>query len=235
MKVFTVAGKELRSYFASPLAYVVTAGFLVITGIFFALSVILTSEASLRFALDNFRVILLFITPLITMRLLAEEQATGTIELVLTSPVRDWELVVGKFLGALALFGVMLALTLYYPFLLFLYGKPDPGPIVSGYLGLVLLGAGFIALGLLTSALTKNQIVAAVLAFAILLLLWLASPIGDVFSGPVRDILRYLSALDHYSDFSRGVIDTRDVVYYLSLVVAGLFATVQVVGARRWA
>ncbi|MCL6649227.1 MAG: ABC transporter permease [Chloroflexi bacterium] len=234
MKVFTIAGKELRSYFASPLAYVVTAGFLVITGIFFALSVILTSEASLRFALDNFRVILLFITPLITMRLLAEEQATGTIELVLTSPVRDWELVVGKFLGALALFGVMLGLTLYYPFLLFLYGKPDPGPIVSGYLGLVLLGAGFIALGLLTSALTKNQIVAAVLAFAVLLLLWLASPIGDVFSGPARDILHYLSALDHYSDFSRGVIDTRDVVYYLSLAVAGLFATVQVVGARRW-
>ncbi|GIW12536.1 MAG: hypothetical protein KatS3mg061_3593 [Dehalococcoidia bacterium] len=234
MKVFTIAGKELRSYFASPLAYVVTAGFLVITGIFFALSVILTSEASLRFALDNFRVIFLFITPLITMRLLAEEQATGTIELVLTSPVRDWELVVGKFLGALALFGVMLGLTLYYPVLLFLYGKPDPGPIVSGYLGLLLLGAGFIALGLLTSALTKNQIVAAVLAFAVLLLLWLASPIGDVFSGPARDILRYLSALDHYSDFSRGVIDTRDVVYYLSLAVAGLFATVQVVGARRW-
>ncbi|GIW06157.1 MAG: ABC transporter permease [Dehalococcoidia bacterium] len=234
MTVFTIAGKELRSYFTSPLAYVVTAGFLVITGIFFALSVVLTNQASLRFALDNFRVIFLFITPLITMRLLAEEQATGTIELVLTSPVRDWEVVLGKFLGALGLLCVMLALTLYYPFLLFVYGKPDPGPIISGYLGLVLLGAGFIAIGLLTSALTKNQIVAAVLAFAILLVFWLAAPIGDVFQGTLRDILRYVSALDHYNDFSRGVIDTKDIVYYLSLAAAALFATVQVVGARRW-
>lgn len=234
MTVLTIAGKELRTYFASPLAYVVTAGFLVVTGIFFALSVILTSQASLRFALDNFRVIFLFITPLITMRLLAEEQATGTIELVLTSPVRDWELVLGKFLGAFGLLGVMLGLTLYYPFLLFLYGNPDPGPIISGYLGLLLLGAGFLAVGLLTSALTKNQIVAAVLAFALLLVFWLAAPIGDVFQGALRDILRYLSAIDHYSDFSRGVIDTKDVVYYLSLAAAALFATVQVVGARRW-
>ncbi|MCS6801308.1 MAG: ABC transporter permease [Chloroflexota bacterium] len=234
MTVLTIAGKELRTYFASPLAYVVTAGFLVVTGIFFALSVILTNQASLRFALDNFRVIFLFITPLITMRLLAEEQATGTIELVLTSPVRDWELVLGKFLGALALLGVMLGLTLYYPFLLFIYGRPDPGPIISGYLGLILLGAGFIAIGLFTSALTKNQIIAAVLAFALLLVFWLAAPIGDVFQGVVRDVLRYLSAIDHYTDFSRGVIDTKDIVYYLSLTAAALFATVQVVGARRW-
>src|SRR5690242_9048053 len=134
MNILTIAGKELRSYFNSPLAYVITFGFLVITGIFFALSAVITKESSMRFTLENFRVILLFVTPLLTMRLLSEEQASGTIELMLTSPVRDYELVLGKFFGALALLCVMMALTLYYPFLLYIYGKPDTGPIISGYL-----------------------------------------------------------------------------------------------------
>ncbi len=234
MTVFTIAGKELRSYFTSPLAYVVTAGFLIVSGLFFALSVAATQEASMRFVLENIRVIFLFVTPLITMRLLAEEQASGTIELLLTSPVRDFELVLGKFLGALGLVVVMLALTLYYPFLLFIYGKPDIGPLISGYGGLILLSASFISLGLLTSALTKNQIVAAILSFALLLVFWLAGPVGDFFSGGMQDVFKYLSALDHYTNFSSGVVDTKDVVFYLSLAIGALFATVRIVEARRW-
>lgn len=233
MNVLTIAGKELHGYFTSPLAYMVIAGFLLITGIFFSVTTIFSQEANMRFVLENFRVVLLFVTPLITMRLLAEEQSTGTIELLLTSPVRDIELVLGKFLGAMGLIAVMLLITLYYPFLLFIYGKPDVGPIISGYLGLLLMCGAFTSLGLLMSAFTKNQIVAAILGFAVLLLFWLAGPIGDTVRGQIGDILKYLSSLDHYSDFARGVIDTRDVVYYLTITIAALFITVRVVETRR--
>lgn len=231
---WAIAQRELKAYFGSPIAYVVTALFLVIAGFFFWLSLVNTREATLRYVLNTLGVVFLFLSPALSMRLLAEEQRTGTIELLLTNPVRDAELVLGKYLASLLMLLAMLAPTLYYPFLLSLYGRPDQGPILSGYLGIFLLGAAFLAVGLLASSLTQNQIVAAVLTFGVLLVVWLSDAISNFARGPVGDVFRYLSAASHFSDFPRGVISSTDVVYFVSVIVGCLFATVVSLQTRRW-
>ncbi len=229
-----IAYKELRAYFASPIAYVVIAAFLAIMGFLFWLIVFLSQEASMRGVFSNMAVTLLFISPALTMRLLAEEQRSGTIELLLTLPVRDWQVVLGKFLASLAVVGVMVALTLYYPLLLIRLGDPDLGPITSGYLGMLLLAASFLAIGLFTSSLSRNQVVAALLAFGAMLILWLIDIAGRLFGAPVSDAVVYMSLSDHYFDFIRGVIDTRHIVYYLSVIAIFLFLATQVLQLRRW-
>ncbi len=230
----TIAKRELGAYFVSPIAYIVTAAFLVISGYLFALILINTRQASLEFLFGNIIVILLLIAPLLTMRLLADEQRTGTIEVLLTAPVRDWEVVVGKFLAVFAMFGVMLLLTLYYPLLLWqLDGNPDPGPIISGYIGLLLLAGSMLAIGTLASALTQNQIVAGAIAFGILLLLWLIDAASSVSSGSA-EVLRALSLRSHFDDFARGAINLEDVVYYLSIITGGLFVATRILETRRY-
>lgn len=229
-----IARKELRAYFASPIAYVVIGAFLAIMGVFFWWLVALGREASLRWVLQDMVFTLLFVAPALTMRLLAEEQQSGTIELLLTLPVRDWQVVLGKFLASLAVFGAMLGLTLYYPSILFVFGNPDPGAIIGGYVGLMLLGAAFLSIGLFTSSLTRNQVVAALLGFGVMLILWLIDIAGRLFGPPVSDVVAYLSLSEHYFDFVRGVIDTRDVTYYLSMIAAFLFLSVQTLQSRRW-
>ena len=232
--VLTVARRELESYFASPIAYIVTAAFLVVTGYLFSLILFYSREASLRGIFANISVLVLIVSPALTMRRLAEEQRTGTIELLLTSPVRDVEVVIGKFLGSMGLALGMLALTLYYPLILFLYGSPERGHIVSGYLGVILLSAAFIAIGLFASSLTSNQIVAAVLTFMALLMLWLIGAAADIASPPVSDILRYMSVDRYYADFTRGVVDSKAVVFFASVVAVFLFAAVRSLEMRRW-
>jgi ABC-2 type transport system permease protein len=232
--VLAIAERELKSYFVSPVAYVVTALFLLISGYLFSVIVLNTNEASLRYLISNLSVIWLFITPALTMRLLAEESRSGTIELLLTNPVRDAEVVFGKYLGALGLLLVMVAFTLYYPFLLFMFGNPDRGPMVAGYLGVILQAAAFLSIGLLASSLTQNQIVAAVLTFAILLIMWLSESVANFIGRPASDIMRYLSVTSHFQDFSRGVIDTTHVIYFLSIVAASLFLTYLSLQTRRW-
>src|SRR5439155_17935599 len=167
--------------------------------------------------------IMLLITPALTMRLLAEEQRTGTIELLLTSPVRDTELVVGKFVAGLGLVASMLALTVFYPILLSIYGSPDRAGIIGGYVGALLFGAAAVAVGLLTSALTSNQIVAAILCFAILLVLWAIDGLGGLAGGTAGAVLSYVAMYSHFTDLSRGVINSQDVVYFLSITAAALF------------
>ncbi|MFQ6057700.1 MAG: ABC transporter permease [Anaerolineae bacterium] len=230
----TIAGKELNTYFVSPVAYVVTAAFLVITGYFFSLIVFYTREASLRGLFHNMAIILLLISPALTMRLLAEEQRMGTIELLLTSPVRDWEVVLGKFLASLTLFAVMLALTLSYPLILKRFGNPDLGPLLGGYLGILLLGGAFLSVGLFTSSLTQNQIVAAILGFGALLILWLADLPSGFLGASLRGLFDYLALSGHFDDFTKGVIDTQHVIYYLSVIAAFLFLSTRVLETRRW-
>lgn len=229
-----IAARELRSYFASPIAYVVTAAFLVVTGYLFTLILLYSREASLRFLFSNMSVLLLIVSPALTMRLLAEEQRMGTIELLLTSPVRDREIVIGKFLASLGLLAAMLAVTLYFPALLFVYGNPEKGHIITGYLGTLLLGAAFLSIGLFASSLTPNQIVSAVLTFMALLVFWLIGGAADLASPPVSDIVRYLAVDQSYNDFTRGVVDSKAVIYLLSLVAVFLFATVRTLESRRW-
>lgn len=229
-----IAKRELGSYFTSPIAYAVTAAFLVISGYFFGLILYYSREATLRYLFYNVTTFLLLIGPALTMRLIAEERKSGTIELLLTSPVRDGEVVVGKFLAALGLWALMLALTLAYPLLLRAFGNPDLGPIATGYLGLLLAGGAVLALGVLASALTSNQIIAALVAFGLSLLLWLTDALQGLVSGPLGSFFQYLSMAAHFEDLPKGVIDTKDVAFFLTIIVAALFLATRILEARRW-
>jgi ABC-2 type transport system permease protein len=229
-----IARRELLAYFISPIAYMVSAVFLLIAGYLFSLILIQSQQATMEGLFFNIMVVLIFVVPLLTMRLLADEQKTGTIEILLTAPVRDWEVVLGKYLAAMGMFGVMLACTLYFPFILWrVGGTPDWGPILTGYLGLILLTSAMMAIGTLTSAVTENQIVAAVLGFGILLLLWLIDAAGNIATGSAS-VLTYLSLPTHYNDFARGAINLEDVVYYLSVTIAALFIATRMLETRRY-
>ena len=229
-----IARRELGSYFRSPLAYVIIAAFLVIAGYFFSVNAIYGRQANVRPVFQTLYTILLLLAPMVTMRLLAEEQKSGTLELLLTSPVRDLEVVLGKFLAGLGFFVVMLIPTAYSIFLLSQYGDPDNGGIIGGYLGAVFFCGAIVAVGLFTSSLTQNQIVAAVLAFAILLLLWVVDGLSSVFTGRVGDALSYLALYPHFNDMTRGAIDTKDILYYFTIILAALFLTWRSLEARRW-
>lgn len=232
--VWAVATRELRSYFLSPLAYVVIALFLALSGYLFALILANGREASLRGLVQNVSVLYLFIVPAISMRLLADEQRTGTIELLLTNPVQEWEIVTGKFLSSILLVLVMLALTLLFPLFLFVFGRPDIGPIITGYLGIFLQAAAFLSIGLWASSMTQNQIVAALIAFALLLVLWLSDNLGQFLGGTVGSIVSYTSVINRFQSFPQGVIQTNDVVYYLTLILAGIVLSTLSLQSRRY-
>ncbi len=234
--VWTITSRELNSYFVSPVAYVVSAAFLLISGVLFSLILNSTMDASLRGTFSNITFIMILIAPVLTMKLLAEEQRMGTLELLLTSPVHDWEVVVGKFLGSLILFAVMLlAPTLLYVVLLAAFGNPDYGPILSGYLGVLLLGGAFLSIGVLSSSLTQNQVVAGFVGIVLLLLMWISDALSRIVGGgALGDALTYLSITRHYDDFLRGVIDTQNIIYPLSVIAVALFIATQVLQTRRW-
>jgi ABC-2 type transport system permease protein len=234
--VWTIASRELNSYFVSPIAYVVSAAFLVVMGILFSVILMSSQEASLRYTFSNMTFVLVVLAPALTMKLLAEEQRMGTLELLLTSPVQDWQVVLGKYLSGVITFAVMLvAPTLYYAALLRVFGQPDFGPIVSSYVGVLLLGGAFLAVGVLTSALTQNQVIAYIVGMAILLVLWVADALSRIVGGgSLGDALTYLAITRHYEDFLRGVIDLQHLIYPLSVIVVALFIATQVLQTRRW-
>jgi len=235
--VWTIARRELYAYFSSPIAYVTMAAFLAVMGLLFWLIIVYSQQAIMGYTLGSpwlFFTLILY-AAVVTMRLLAEEQRSGTIELVLTAPVRDWELVVGKYLASLALFLALLVLSLYQPLILARLGNPDLGATATGYLGFFLTGAALLAIGTLTSTFTRNQVVAAVLAVAISVALWLVEFVGSRATGTFTgDFLTQLGLFAHFPDFLNGVLDTQHVVYYLSLVAASLFLATRVLEARRW-
>jgi ABC-2 type transport system permease protein len=249
--VLAIAQKELRSYFASPIAYVIIGLFaLLFSRFFYAYLMVFVRNSSgmsqmggganninqemIRYVLMNTAVIILFIMPMITMRTYAEEKRSGTIELLLTSPLTDLEIILGKFFGAMALYAAMLGVTVLYIGILFIFGNPEWRPVVAGYLGLLLMGGCFISVGLLISSFTKNQIVAGVITFAVFLMLWIINWSADQSGATMRAVLNHLSIIDHFDDFARGVIDTKHVVYYVSFITFGLFLTAKSVDSERW-
>jgi ABC-2 type transport system permease protein len=171
---------------------------------------------------------------MITMRTYSEEKRSGTIELLLTSPLTDLEIIVGKFLGALGLYAAMLAVTVPYVGILFYYGNPEWRPLVSGYLGLFLLGACFVAMGLFISSTTKNQMVAGAATFIVFLFFWIINWFSESAGPTFGPILSYLSITEHFDDFGKGVIDTKHVIFYLSFVAFGLFLSLKSVDSERW-
>jgi ABC-2 type transport system permease protein len=249
--VLTIADKELRSYFASPIAFVIVGLFALLFGYFFSayLYFFIRSSSEMQMGggrgpninqqmisavLQNSAVIILFIMPMITMRTYSEEKRSGTIELLLTSPVTDVQIILGKFLGAMGLYLAMLAVTVLYIAILFIYGNPEWKPIIAGYLGLILMGGCFISVGLLISSVTKNQIVAGILTFTVFLMLWIINWIGESSGPTTREVLNYLSITEHFNDFARGILDTKHIIYYLSFITFGLFLTAKSVDSERW-
>jgi len=231
-----IAGREIQFYFVSPIVYVVTAAFLGLMGVFFAwyISDPRGVVATMQYMLGPMNTLFLFMIPMFTMRLLAEEQRSGTIELLLSSPVRDWELVLGKYLGVIVLILIILALTLCYPFIMSGFGNPDFGPILSGYLGLFLFAAAVASLGLLASSVTQNQIVAVVLGLGFALFFWIAEAMSDFVGMPLGSVFSAISLRPYLPDFTLGIVDTRNVIFYLTFIAVSLFLTVRSVESRRW-
>jgi ABC-2 type transport system permease protein len=250
--MLAIAGKELRGYFASPIGYVLVGFYALLFGWFFYTLVAFFERQSMQMAMGgpggsmnvnqmlvapllmNATVIMLLVFPLITMRTYAEEKRSGTIELLLTSPLTDWQIILGKFLGALGLYAVMLGVTLVHMAILFVFGNPEWKPIATGYLGLLLMGGSFLSLGLFISSLTKNQIVAGMITFSVFLLLWVINWVSTFVGPTMQTVLNYLSITEHFDDFAKGIIDTKHVVYYLSFIAAGLFLTMKSVDSERW-
>ena len=248
--ISAIAQRELRAYFASPMAYIVIGFFLLPFGVFFYLYLTSFVKASMqqaqfggamninqnviRYVLQNASVIILFIMPMITMRTYSEEKRSGTIELLLTSPLTDVEIILGKFFGALGLYVAMLAVTLPHMGLLFYWGHPEWRPVVAAYLGLLLMGGAFVSLGLLISSMTNNQIVAGIVTFVVFLLLWIIGWFADSAGPTIGPITSWLSITEHFDDFSKGIIDTKHVLYYLSLITFCLFLTAKSVDTERW-
>ena len=227
--------KETKTYFTSPMAYIIAGVFLAITGYLFVQSISTTfPEASIRGWLEPSTTIFVLLSPALTMRLLAEEQKLGTLELLMTSPIRDYEIVLGKFFAVLAILLATLSLTMFYTLMLVWFGDPDIGPLLCGYLGIILFGASTLAVGMLASSLTSNQVVAAVVSFGFLLLMVLTNQAADITSGLAAQILEGFSLTGHFEDFSRGILDTNNIVYYFSVIATFLFLTIRNIESRRW-
>lgn len=248
-----ICQKELKGYFASPIAYGLMAFFALICGYFFYAAVgwfvfqstqqmmmrggampMDVADYVIRPVMGNVSVIGLFLIPMITMRLFAEEKRSGTIELLVTSPIRDWEIILGKWLAALLMYAAILGVALLNMLILFAYGSPDWKPMLIGYLGLLLQGGALLALGTFISNTTRNQIVAGVATFAICLLLWVLDWVTSFETAAWAKVVGYMSVLTHFEPFSKGVIDTKDVVFYLSLIFLGLFLTARSLESLRW-
>jgi ABC-2 type transport system permease protein len=249
--VLAIAGKELRSYFGSPVAWVLMGFFAVVFGYFFNvyLDYFVRNATQSQFGappasnvnndmirplLGNTSVLILFLLPAITMRTYSEEKRSGTIELLLTSPLTDLEITLGKFIGAVGVYMGLLAVTILYVGVLFGLGRPEWKPLIAAYIGLVLLGSCFISLGLFVSSTTKNQVVAGFVTFVLALMFWIINWFAESAGPTVGAVLNYLSVTQHLDDFSKGVIDTKHLVFYLSFITFGLFLTLKSVDSERW-
>ena len=233
-KVWTIAWREYRAYLASPIGYAIAFAFLLGVGILSLAVILYTAQAALRIVFHNIAVVLLFVTPAITMRLFSEERRLRTIELLMTNPVTDSQVVLGKYLGALLFLFTLLIPTLVYYGFIEAYGSPDRGATFVGYLGVFLVGAVFTSVGVMTSALTASQAAAALAAFFLLLILWIISWLSGQTGGALSEFLSYISVYDHLDEFMRGVLDSRGLVYFLSLIFLALFATTRIVSATKW-
>ncbi len=232
--VGTIFKKELRSYFNSAVAYVVIVVFLAVVGWLYTSSMFLINVASLRLMFEWIPLVFLFVVPAITMRLLAEEKKSGTIELLTTKPLRDWEVVMGKFLAAWALLGIALLPTLIYYVTVALLGDIDNGPVIGGYLGLMLMAGVYVAIGLLASSITENQIVAFIIGLLLMFAFFMMDKVLIFVPDFMTSVVEYLGIDFHFSNIARGVIDTRDIIYFCSMLGMMLYLSVVSLERRNW-
>ncbi|MCP4647365.1 MAG: ABC transporter permease subunit, partial [bacterium] len=220
--VSAIFKKEMKSYFGSPMAYIVLSVFLIITGWFFTLNLFKENLAHLRSIFDILPFLLVIYAPAISMRLLAEERKSGTMELLVTLPVRDFDLIFGKFLAAFTLYAVGLGFTLIYALTVMVLGQAEIGPMFAGYIGLLLCGGVYLAFGVLGSAVTENQIVAFILSFLLSGIFAILIFSAMIVPTPIADVIQYLSTTYHFQNVARGVLDSRDVIYFLSMIFFAL-------------
>ncbi|MHB9030820.1 MAG: ABC transporter permease [Candidatus Latescibacterota bacterium] len=232
--VIPIFRREIFAYFYSPMAYIVLSVFLLLTGWFFTSQVFLANDSSLRSVFSVIPFIFIFFAPAITMRLMSEERKSGTIELLVTMPLSDWEIVLGKYFAGLGLLVVGLIFTLPYALTIIFLGKPDIGMLMTGYVGLVLMGASYVAVGVFSSTVSKNQVVSFIIAFMIIFILFLLDKFLPLMPPYLVPILQYLSIDYHFNNIGRGVIDTRDILYYLSLIVFMLSLAKLSLESRKW-
>ncbi len=229
-----ISRREIRTYFNSPVAYIVVPVFLVITGYLFFTQLFLEKQADMRGFFNIMPLLFMFLIPAITMRLLADEKSSGTLELLITMPVRDWEVVVGKFLAAMALLCTAIGLTLVFAITVKTLGPLDRGPTIGGYLGLVLMGGAYVSIGVMASSLTRNSIVSFIVAFAISFALYLLGKLTQFLPEALQKLVAFLSIDGHFENIGRGVIDTRDLIYYLSVMGVSLLIATLSLESRRW-
>lgn len=230
-----IAWREIKTYFTSPMAYIIMAVYSALASYYFVTSISgVLPEATIRGFLIPSTLIFSLLSPLITMRLLAEEQKLGTLELLMTAPLKEYEIVLGKFIASLLTLVSTLVPTLYLVILLVMFGSPDLGPVLTGYLGLILFGMATLSLGLFASSLSPNQIVGAVLAMGVLIILSVIDLASNYVGGIFVTVVDQVSITNHFEDFSRGIIDTHDIVYYLLFTSFLLFLTIRSLESRRW-
>ena len=240
-KFYTLLVREVRGYFHSPIAYVVLVFFLLVAGVDFYFQVSFMNQRPASYSVQEaffnsvffwFAFVLIF--PLITMRLFAEEKRTGTIELLITSPVRDLEIILGKWLAALVLYLCIIGIAALNISILFAFGHPDWKPILVGFFGLLLQGGCLLAIGIFISTMTKNQIIAGGATFAVCLMLWVLDWVSAYDQSAWAKVIAYLSVVTHFDPFSKGVLDSKDIVFYCSMIFFGLFLTARSVESLRW-
>jgi ABC-2 type transport system permease protein len=229
-----ISRREIRTYFNSPVAYIVVTVFTIITGYLFFTQLFLEKQADMRGFFGIMPLLFMFMIPAITMRLLADEKGSGTLEMLITMPVRDWEVVVGKFLAAMTLLATALGLTLVFALTVWKLGPLDRGPTIGGYIGLLLMGGAYVSIGLMTSSFTRNSIIAFIAAFAISFALYLFGRLTQFVPPALQPILAFLSIESHFENIGRGVIDSRDVIYYLSVTGTCLLVATTSLESRRW-
>jgi ABC-2 type transport system permease protein len=251
--ILAIWQREMKSYFVSPIAYVVLTIFLLVSGIFFYGYLMQIIQATMmqaqygqgsqpidvpgiviRALLQTMSVLLLFIIPMLTMGLFAEEKKRGTIELLLTTPVGHFQAIAGKYLASLTFLLIMLLANAITTFPLYIYGKPDLMPVLSGYLGMFLFGMALLAIGLFFSTLTENQIVAVIITFGVSLALFVIEQLAGSTTGVTQNVVNYLSVLSHLEDFIKGVVDTSHVIYYVTFAFVGLFLAYRSLESMRW-
>lgn len=232
----SIMAKEFRSYFDSPVAYIYITFFLVLSSWLFMRSFFLVGQASMRAFFGILPWLLLLFVPAVTMRLWAEEKKLGTIELLMTLPVRDFEVVIGKFLASFFFLTLTLVLSASIPIMIAVVGDPDPGPILGGYIGAVLLGAAYLSIGLFVSSLTENQIIAFIIGVVGTFLLFIVGEEFVVYNAPrlLVPVLKFIGMGAHFDSIGRGVVDSRDVIYYLSVIGFFLHLNVRVIESRSW-
>jgi len=226
--------REVKSYFYSPIAYVLLGLSIFLFSVFFYLSNIQYQSADFNQVFSTISFILIFIVPIMTMRVLAEDRKNGTEVLLISSPASLGEIVVGKYLAMLFVFLVMTCLITIYPMVIFIFGQPPIAPLIGSFIGFILLGAALISIGVFASSLTENQVIAVVISFVMILLIWIIDPIGNALGGFGSTVLNWFSLTSRYNDFTSGMLNIPSIIYYLSFITVFLFLTIRVIEKRRW-